>query len=149
MVYIHENLCSGKKKKHTHKTQLVVGKDGKIICVQIDKGRKHDFRVFKESKVHIHPQIEAQTDCGYQGIRNYHGKSELPYKRSKKKVLTAAQKRYNHTVSSSRVQVEHIIREVKVFRILGERYRNRRCRFALRVNLISGIYNYELNDFFD
>lgn len=126
-----------------------MGKDGKIICVQMDKGRKHDFRVFKESKVHIHPHIKVQTDSGYQGIRNYHGNSELPYKRSKKKVLTTEQKRYNRAVSSSRVQVEHIIREVKVFRILGERYRNRRHRFALRVNLISGFYNYELNKFFD
>jgi hypothetical protein len=29
----------------------------------------------------------------------------------------------------------------KVFRVLGERYRNRRKRFGLRVNLIAGIYN--------
>lgn len=65
-----------------------MGKDGKIICVQTDKGRKHDFRVFKESKVHIHLYIKAQTDSGYQGIKNYHSNSELPYKRSKKKVLT-------------------------------------------------------------
>ena len=56
---------SGKKKKHTHKTQLVVGKDGRIICVRIDKGRKHDFRVFKESNVHIHPAIRSEMDSGY------------------------------------------------------------------------------------
>lgn len=140
---------SGKKKKHTHKTQLVVGKDGKIICVQIDKGRKHDFRVFKESKVHIHADVRSETDSGYQGINKYHINSVLPYKHSKKKVLTKEQKRHNHTVSSSRVKVEHTIRELKVFRILGERYRNRRKRFGLRVNLIAGIYNYELNSVFD
>lgn len=127
----------------------MVGKDGRIICVQIDKGRKHDFRVFKESKVHIHPDITAETDSGYQGINKYHSNSRLPYKNSKKKNLTKEQKEHNHTVSSSRVQVEHIIREIKVFRVLGERYRNRRKRFGLRVNLIAGIYNYELNDFFD
>jgi len=51
--------------------------------------------------------------------------------------------------SSSRVQVEHIIRKQKIFRILGERYRNRRKRFRLRVNLIEGIYNYELYNVFD
>jgi phosphoenolpyruvate carboxylase len=127
----------------------VVGKDGKIICVQIDKGRKHDFRVFKESDVHIHPDIRTETDSGYQGIKKYHINSDLPYKHSKKKILTKAQKQYNHTVSSSRVQVEHIIRELKVFRVLGERYRNRRKRFGLRVNLIAGIYNYELYSVFD
>jgi hypothetical protein len=63
----------------------VVGKDGRIICVQIDKGRKHDFRVFKESRLHIHPNIIAEADSGYQGINKYHSNSTLPYKNSKKK----------------------------------------------------------------
>ena len=126
-----------------------MGKDGRIICIQIEKGRKHDFRVFKESNVHIHPDILTETDSGYQGIKNLHTNSAYPHKHSKKKVLTKEKKQYNHTVSSSRIQVEHIIREIKVFRILGERYRNRRRRFGLRVNLIAGIYNYELNNVFD
>ncbi|PVD49273.1 IS5 family transposase [Terrimonas sp.] len=140
---------SGKKKKHTHKTQLIVGKDGKIICVEIDKGRKHDFRVFKESGVHIHASTRIEADSGYQGIKKYHPNSTLPYKHSRKKPLTKQQKQHNHEVSSSRVQVEHIIRKLKVFKILGERYRNRRKRFGLRVNLIAGIYNYELYAFFN
>ena len=127
----------------------MVGKDGRIICVQTEKGRKHDFRIFKESKVHIHPHILAQTDSGYQGIGKYHSNSALPYKHRKKNALTKEQKKHNHEVSSSRVQVEHVIRSLKVFRILAERYRNRRCRFALRLNLFAGIYNYELNNFFD
>lgn len=117
--------------------------------MQIDKGRKHDFRVFKESGVHIHPDIQTEADSGYQGIKKYHNNSALPYKHSKKKQLTREQKKHNHNVSSSRVQVEHIIRELKVFRIVGERYRNRRRRFGLRVNLIAGIYNYELYSTFD
>jgi hypothetical protein len=49
------DVTPGKRIKHTHKTQLVVGKDRKIICFQKEKGHKHDFRVFKESYVHIHP----------------------------------------------------------------------------------------------
>ena len=99
--------------------------------------------------MYIHPDIRTQTDSGYQGIKKYHSNSMLPYKHRKKKELTREQKQHNHTVSSSRVQVEHIIRELKVFRILGERYRNRRKRFGLRVNLIAGIYNYELYSVFD
>jgi gamma-glutamylcysteine synthetase len=43
------------------------------------------------------------------------------------------------------VFVENIIREIKIFKITSERYRNRRKRFGKRVNLISGIYNFELN----
>jgi len=34
---------------------------------------------------------------------------------------------------------------LKVFRILSERYRNRRKRFPLRFNLIAAIYNFELS----
>jgi len=34
---------------------------------------------------------------------------------------------------------------MKIFRILSERYRNRRKRFSLRFNLLAGLYNYELN----
>ncbi|HLG33306.1 MAG TPA: IS5/IS1182 family transposase, partial [Bacteroidia bacterium] len=37
-----------------------------------------------------------------------------------------------------------VIRRVKIFRIVAERYRNRRKRFSLRMNLIAGIYNFEL-----
>jgi hypothetical protein len=33
---------------------------------------------------------------------------------------------------------------VKVFRILSQRYRNRRKRLGLRCHLIAGIYNYDL-----
>jgi hypothetical protein len=117
--------------------------------VQIDKGRKHDFRVFKESDVHIHPSIRAETDSGYQGIQRHHPNSVLPFKRSRKKPLTQEQKQHNHEVSSSRVLAEHVIRRIKIFRILAEKYRNRRKRFGLRTNLIAGIYNYELNNVFN
>ena len=42
--------------------------------------------------------------------------------------------------------VEHVIRSLKIFRILAERYRNRRKRFGLRFNLIAALYNHELDD---
>jgi hypothetical protein len=33
---------------------------------------------------------------------------------------------------------------LKIFKILADRYRNRRKRFGLRFNLIAGLYNHEL-----
>jgi hypothetical protein len=68
----------------------------------------------------------------------------MPKKRSKKHPLTKADKRSNQQLSSQRVLSEHIIGMLKRFKILAERYRNRRRRFGLRFNLIAGIYNYEL-----
>ena len=41
---------SGKKKKHTQKTQIITTSTGKILAVSIDKGRIHDFKLFKQSK---------------------------------------------------------------------------------------------------
>ena len=63
---------------------------------------------------------------------------------SKKKPLDDEARKHNHHISSKRVMVEHIIRELKIFKIISERYRNRRKRFALRFNLIAAIYNLEL-----
>jgi len=47
-------------------------------------------------------------------------------------------------IAQVRILVEHVHRRLKVFRILSERYRNRRQRFGLRFNLIAGLLNYEL-----
>lgn len=44
-------------------------------------------------------------------------------------------------ISSSRVSMENIIREIKIFRILAEKYRNIRRRFKLSLNLVSAISN--------
>jgi hypothetical protein len=113
--------------------------------VHIGKGRNHDFRLFKKSKVRVHPGVCVQADRGYQGLKALHAHSQLPYKRSKKQPLSKEQKQHNRQLASERVEVEHAIGRLKVFRILAERYRNRRKRFGLRVNLIAGILNYELN----
>ncbi len=47
-------------------------------------GKKHDFRLFKESKILIHPKVKAITDSGYQGIQKIHNNSELPKKKARK-----------------------------------------------------------------
>ena len=39
---------------------------------------------------------------------------------------------------------EYVIGKIKRFKIVADKYRNRRKRFGLRFNLISGIYNFEL-----
>ena len=49
-------------------------------------------------------------------------------------------------LSKERSVVEHVIRSLKIFRILAERYRNRRKRFGLRFNLIAALYNHEFDD---
>ncbi len=55
--------------------------------------------------------------------------------------LTEEQKLVNRQLAKVRIIVEHVIRALKIFKMLAFRYRNRRKRFALRFNLIAAIYN--------
>ena len=106
----------------------------------------HDFKLFKTSKVHFKKSTKSLVDTGYIGIKKIHENSELPKKRSKKNPLTKEDKKYNQRVSSERVLNENVIGAIKIFKIIADKYRNRRRRFGLRFNLISGIYNYELEN---
>ncbi|MCH9626374.1 MAG: IS5 family transposase ISFw1 [Chlamydiales bacterium] len=119
-------------------------KSQQIICAAFANGKRHDFRLFKESKTQIHPAIGVVTDTGYQGLQKIHAKTQMPKKRSKKNPLTKEDKRNNQQLSRERVLNENVIGSLKRFKILSDRYRNRRKRFTLRFNLIAGIYNLEL-----
>ena len=107
-------------------------------------GRKHDFKLFKESRTYVHEKTILQVDTGYQGLAKRHSNTDIPKKRSKKKPLTKEDKKENQRISSSRVLVENVIRSLKIFRLLAEKYRNRRKRYGLRLNLIAAIYNFQL-----
>ena len=119
-------------------------KGKKIICTNFAEGKRHDFRLYKESKVHLHPEISALTDTGYLGLQKIHTKTEMPKKKTKKIPLTREDKANNRKISSERVSNEHVIGMKKRFKIVADRYRNRRKRFGLRFNLIAGICNAEL-----
>jgi hypothetical protein len=81
------------------------------------------------------------ADAGYQGLTSLHSNSQTPAKKSKLHPLSAEQKAANCKLSRKRILIENIIRKLKIFRILSERYRNRRKRFGLRFNLTAAIYN--------
>lgn len=86
------------------------------------------------------------TDTGYQGIVKIHCNTALPKKRTKKNPLTKEDKNKNRQLSSERVLNENVIGMIKRFKIVSDRYRNRRKRFGLRFNLIAAIYNMELDE---
>ena len=92
----------------------------------------------------MHPSINIVTDSGYQGLQKIHIKTQMPKKKSKKNPLTKEDKTNNRQLSRDRVLNENVIGNLKRFKILADRYRNRRKRFALCFNLIAGIYNLEL-----
>ncbi|MDR3365566.1 MAG: transposase, partial [Prevotellaceae bacterium] len=109
---------SGKKKRHTMKTQVLVDKkDRRIICTAFAAGKKHDFKLFCESKTHFAKTTGVKTDSGYLGIKKLHSNSELPHKKSKFHPLSKQEKLENRAVARTRVANEHAIGFVKRFRI--------------------------------
>ena len=108
------------------------------------KGKIHDFKLFKKSKLPLNKNKVVKFDSGYQGAESIHENSDLPRKSSKLRPLTNTDKRNNLRLSKTRVKVEHVIGKIKIFRIMAEKYRNRRKNHALRMKLICGIYNFQL-----
>ena len=100
----------------------------KVICTAHGKGKEHDFHIFKNSKVQPVESIEILADQGYQGIQKIHESSYTPKKKPKKKSLTPKEKEYNRELAKRRIYIEHVIRCLKIFRILAQPYRNRRRR---------------------
>jgi hypothetical protein len=85
----------------------------------------------------------AQLDSGYQGILKLHANSETPKKKPKGGELIAEEKAENKRLSQERILIENVNAKVKVFKIVANKYRNRRKRFGLRMALICGIINFE------
>ena len=82
------------------------------------------------------------ADLAYKGFKEIKSKLLIPIKKPKKIKLTKEAKQINKEISRRRIPIEHINSRIKVFRILSKRYRNRRKRFGLRMNLIAGLINW-------
>ena len=123
---------------------IVHKKTEEILATAFGKGSQHDFQLFKDSRSVISVSTCTLADTGYQGLSHIHENSRTPAKKTKLHPLTKEQKASNRALSRERIRVENVIGRLKVFRILSERYRNRRKRFAIRFNLIAAICNLEL-----
>lgn len=123
---------------------LVEFESGQIICTAVDKGKTHDFKLLKRSRLPFASSQLCLADRGYQGFAKQHAGACTPTKKPRKQALAKEEKQHNRALARLRVRVEHVIRRFKIFRIFSGCYRNRRRRFGLRFNLIAGLLNYEL-----
>jgi hypothetical protein len=132
---------SGKKKKHTIKTEIRVTKKGEIVHVSESvPGAVHDFDLLKKGEK-IPKGSRVYVDSGYQGIQNIHKESEYPYKKPRKGELSSEEKEYNTALSRVRVKVENVLARIKVFKIMAHRYRNKREMFNEKFRIVAGIVN--------
>ena len=66
-----------------------------------------------------------------------------PENESPERRLTPDEKEYNAALSKIRIRVEHAIRRVKVFRVMGDRYRNPRKKYAIINDIVCGLVKYD------
>ena len=138
-----KKFYSGKKKRHTLKTQVVFSPTlQQIISIQIDNGKIHDLKIARKHAKEFANFACILGDLAYKGFKEVKNKILIPIKKKKGSTLPKELKGINKEISRRRIPIEHINRRLKVFRILSERYRNRRRRFGLRFNLIAGLINW-------
>ena len=130
-------LYSGKKKRHSLKSQIVTDASGEILEVSLGhRGPTADKRLYEVSGVSArYPCAVKQGDLGYQGVAGM----QVPHKKPKGGALTDAQKEENRALASSRVRVEHGIRRVKAFRIVREAFRLGLGLFPLVASAVVGL----------
>lgn len=140
-----EDYYSGKKKKHTQKNQIIMIEDCKrIINFFTSNGKVHDFQMLKNSGILEtleKLEIGGKFDSGYQGVKDYLSNAMIPYKKPRNGELTEEQKEYNTQLSKKRIYIEHVNRELKIFRIMKETYRNHRNRYEDKLTIMCAIYN--------
>ena len=140
---------SGKKKRHTIKTQVVVVRRTRppgpgpkprrvriaAVCESVPGGM-HDKRVYDRSRV-VGPRDAKRTgDTAYLGTG-----LKTPTRKPCGGELTGAQKAENRRVARRRVVAEHGIGKMKVWRVASERYRNPVGRHTLIMKDVAGLHD--------
>src|SRR5919198_3809858 len=111
-----------------------------------DRGRIHDYEVFKNKHPTTPLQVENILDLGYLGVQNDFPtvRYVLPFRKKKKSELSDQEKRHNRQHSKLRVIVEHTICRIKKFGIMGTKFRNRLGRYDHVSDIVSGLVNFRI-----
>jgi len=130
---------SGKQKRQTIKTQIVVNARGHIIHVSRSvPGNQHDKKLFDQTRLKLPRQAKLLGDLGYLGASGV----SLPHKSSKLKLLTLKQKAYNQRHAQGRIIVEHVFAHLKQWQILAQRFRNSLDTYHQIFSTICGLRNF-------
>lgn len=141
---------SGKKKRHTIKTQITATTQGKVLEVSGSyPGRVHDYRIFqREGTAGALPEACFHfADLGYDGAYgDYPNRTMiLPFKRRRNhRTLTPFERRFNRWQSGVRIGVEHVLSRLKKYQVLSQVYRHRITRYNQTFRNVAALANFRL-----
>ena len=112
---------SGKKKRHTLKNVLLVDSVGSIhFLSDTYEGRVHDKCIADEARYTLPTGSILYQDAGFQGFRLPGVQIMQPKKKPRNGTLTPQEKEENRRISSVRVRIEHVIGDIKRYRIIHD-----------------------------
>jgi hypothetical protein len=137
---------SGRKKRHTLKTQLVTT-DRLVLHVSGHvPGRVNDHLLLRFTGVlHQVPEgVLVRLDRAYDGIEREYPKVtiEKAKKGGRGRVLTPSDQVMARYLNRLRIKVEHVIGRLKKYKLLGGVYRGRIERYDRYFAVISGLHNF-------
>jgi hypothetical protein len=147
---------SGKKKKHTVKTQITVNQKMLIVHKTAHvRGSTHDFALYKHSHPDLPDNVRLGLDLGYKGMESDYPKLNcvLPFKRKnpgrgkrgmRGPELSAEHKAFNMELSKERVAVEHTFSRLKKFHIWADEFRNRLRHYDKVTDIVCGLVNFRI-----
>jgi len=141
---------SGKRKRHTIKTQITVNKTGRILLVSDSvPGRVHDYALFKREGTaeQVPRSARHDLDRGYDGAPldypDHHVIVPVKRRRNHRR-LTRAERRFNRLQARRRIIVEHVLSRVKKYQVLAQVYRHRISDYNRRFRNIAALTNFRL-----
>src|SRR3990172_2200683 len=147
---IQKKYYSGKKKRHTIKTQITVNTKGKILMVSKSyPGRIHDYTIFKQENTakKLPTKSVHYGDSGYDGAPNDYPEHTIiiPVKRRRNhSTLSLSEKRFNRKHSRIRILFEHVLSRMKKYQILAKVYRHKMIDYNRRFRNIAALINFRL-----
>jgi DDE superfamily endonuclease len=97
---------------------------GRVLFLSATYGGSiHDKAIVDEEGWQFPPAIVLHQDLGCKGFAPVGVEIQMPHKKPRTRELTDEQKQQNKQKAAIRVKIEHIIRRVKVYRIVKDRIR--------------------------
>lgn len=140
-----DGYYSGKKKRHTLKSQVAIERtSGQIIDVPPSvPGPTHDLTLLKRSGLLecLPPEVGVGGDLGYVGLAEAHptGRGYTPRKKPRGQPRPPQDVVYNTAFARQRVRVEHSSGRLRRYQCLSQTDRHHRRRHTERVRAVAGL----------
>jgi len=136
-----KRLYSGKKKRHTLKSQLITDEKGRILDLKSGcRGAKSDVKLWNETE--LPDELKEKLKLGDKAYIGAKVPIKTPMKKPRGGELTDEQKAENKIISQQRIYVEHSIRRVKSYRVMRDEYRLATGIFPMVASVVVGLIQF-------